>query len=53
MIIILERQDKKVPDVKVSWIYPPLINIQNFKDKAKDYQVRHVLDAVDKLEEEK
>jgi hypothetical protein len=38
---------------KVSWIYPPLINIQNFKDKAKDYQVRHVLDAVDKLEEEK
>jgi len=38
---------------KVSWIYPPLINIQNFKGKAKDYQVRQVLDAVDKLEEEK
>ena len=38
---------------KVSWIYPPLINVQNFKGKAKDYQVRQVLDAVDKLEEEK
>jgi len=38
---------------KVSWIYPPLINVQNFKGKAKDYQVRQVLDAVDKMEEEK
>ena len=38
---------------KVSWIYPPLINVQNFKGKAKDYQVRQVLNAVDKLEEEK
>jgi len=38
---------------KVSWIYPPLINIQNFKGKAKDYQVRQVLDAGDKLEEGK
>ena len=38
---------------KVPWIYPPLINIQNFKGKAKEYQVRQVLDAVDKLEEEK
>ena len=36
---------------KVSWIYPPLINIQNFKGKVKDYQARQVLDAVDKLEE--
>jgi len=25
---------------KVPWIYPPLINIQNFKGKAKEYQVR-------------
>lgn len=32
---------------KVSWIYPPLINVQNFKPKAKDYQVRQVLDAID------
>jgi len=38
---------------KVSWIYPPLINIQNFKGKAKDYQVKQVLDVVDKLEEGK
>ncbi len=38
---------------KVSWIYPPLINVQNFKGKAKDYQVRQVLDAIDKLEEGK
>ncbi len=36
---------------KANWIYPPLINVQNFKGKAKDYQVRQVLDAVDKLEE--
>lgn len=38
---------------KVSWIYPPLINIQNFKGKAKEYQVRQVLAAIDKLEDEK
>ena len=38
---------------KVNWIYPPLINVQKFKGKAKDYQVRQVLNAIDKLEEEK
>jgi hypothetical protein len=38
---------------KVNWIYPPLINVQNFKGKAKDYQIRQVLNAIDKLEEEK
>ena len=38
---------------KAPWIYPPLINIQNFKGKAKEYQVRQVLGAIDKLEEEK
>lgn len=38
---------------KVSWVYPPLINIQNFKGKAKEYQVRQVLNAIEKLEGEK
>jgi len=38
---------------KVPWIYPPLINIQNFKGKAKEYQVKQVLGAIDKLEDEK
>ena len=38
---------------KVNWIYPPLINIQNFKGKAKTYHVRQVLVAIDKMEEEK
>jgi hypothetical protein len=38
---------------KVHWISPPLINIQNFKGKAKEYQVRQVLTAIDKLESEK
>jgi hypothetical protein len=38
---------------KAPWIYPPLINIQNFKGKAKEYQVKQVLGAIDKLEEEK
>jgi hypothetical protein len=37
----------------VNWVYPPLINVQNFKGKVKDYQVRQVLYAIDKLEEEK
>jgi len=38
---------------KVNWVYPPLINIQNFKGKAKEYQVRQVLNAIEKLEGEK
>ncbi|CAB1076203.1 hypothetical protein D1AOALGA4SA_4000 [Olavius algarvensis Delta 1 endosymbiont] len=32
---------------KVPWIYPPIVNIQSFKEKAKDYQVRQVLNAID------
>ncbi|MDQ1239481.1 MAG: hypothetical protein QG577_1667 [Thermodesulfobacteriota bacterium] len=38
---------------KVPWITPPLINIQNFKGKAKEYQVRQVLGAIEELEDEK
>ncbi len=38
---------------KVDWIYPPLINIQGPGGKAKDYQVRQVLGAIDRLEDEK
>ena len=38
---------------KVPWIHPPLIDIQNFKGKAKEYQVRQVLAAIDQLENEK
>lgn len=38
---------------KVPWIYPPLINIQNFRGKAKEYQVRQVLDAIHHLEDNK
>ena len=37
---------------KVNWIRPPLINIQNLKGKAKEYQVRQVLDAIDKSKDE-
>ena len=36
---------------KAPWISPPIINIQNFKGKAKDYQVRQVLHAIDQREE--
>jgi len=32
---------------KVPWISPPIVNIQSFKGKAKDYQVRQVLKAID------
>jgi len=38
---------------KVPWISPPLINIQNFNSKAKEYQVRQVLAAIDKMEKQK
>jgi len=38
---------------KATWIYPPLINIQNFKGKAKEYQVKQTLDAIDRMEEER
>ena len=38
---------------KTPWIGDPRINIQDQKGKAKTYQVRQVLLAIDKLKEEK
>jgi hypothetical protein len=38
---------------KMPWAGDPRVNIQNDKGKAKAYQVRQVLLAVDKLREEK
>lgn len=35
---------------KTPWVGDPRINIQNNKGKAKAYQVRQVLLAIDKLE---
>ena len=35
---------------KTPWQGDPRINIQNYKGKAKSYQVKQVLLAVDKLE---
>lgn len=37
---------------KTPWIGNPRINIQNDKGKAKVYQVKQVLLAIDKLEEQ-
>jgi hypothetical protein len=37
---------------KTPWIGDPRINIQDDKGKAKAYQVRQVLLAIDKLKEE-
>jgi hypothetical protein len=37
---------------KTPWMGDPRINIQNDKGKAKAYQVRQVLLAIDKLTEE-
>jgi hypothetical protein len=36
---------------KTSWLGDPRVNIQNDKGKAKTYQVRQVLLAIDKLKE--
>lgn len=36
---------------KTPWPGDPRVNIQNSKGKAKPYQVRQVLDAIDKLRE--
>jgi hypothetical protein len=36
---------------KTPWIGDPRINIQNEKGKAKAYQVRQVLQAIEKLED--
>ena len=38
---------------KTPWIGDPRINIQDAKGKAKPYQVRQVLLAIDKLEQMK
>jgi hypothetical protein len=37
---------------KMPWVGDPRINIQNSKGKAKVYQVRQVLAAIDKLHDE-
>lgn len=36
---------------KVPWVLPPLRNIQGSKGKAKPYQVKQVLEAIDCMEE--
>jgi hypothetical protein len=38
---------------KTPWLGDPRVNIQNDKGKAKPYQVRQVLDAVQKLKDPK
>ncbi len=38
---------------KTPWIGDPRINIQDEKGKAKAYQVKQVLSAIDKLEQQK
>lgn len=38
---------------KTPWLGDPRVNIQNDKGKAKAYQVRQVLLAIDKLKERK
>ena len=36
---------------KTPWVGDPRVNIQNDRGKAKPYQVRQVLQAIDKLRE--
>ena len=36
---------------KTPWIGDPRVNIQNAKGKAKPYQVRQVLQAIEKLDD--
>ncbi|UVE69399.1 toxin HicA [Burkholderia pyrrocinia] len=38
---------------KTPWQGDPRVNIQNDRGKAKAYQVRQVLDAIDRLKEQK
>lgn len=38
---------------KTPWLGDPRVNIQNDKGKAKAYQVRQVLLAIDKLKEQR
>ena len=45
------RQDGSSHDIfKTPWPGDPRVNIQNAKGKAKPYQVRQILQAVDKLQ---
>jgi len=37
---------------RMPWRGDPCVNIQNFKGKAKPYQVRQVLKAINRLKEE-
>ncbi len=47
----LPRQDGSSHAIfKTPWAGDPRVNIQNAKGKAKPYQVRQVLQAIDKLE---
>lgn len=41
------------PIFKTPWQGDPRVNIQNDHGKAKAYQVRQVLDAIDRLKEQK
>ena len=38
---------------KTPWVGDPRVNIQNSKGKAKPYQVRQVLQAIDRIEVDK
>ena len=38
---------------KTPWRGDPRVNIQDFGGKAKEYQVRQVLEAIDRIEENK
>ena len=46
------RQEGSHVIYKTPWQGDPRINVQNDKGKAKAYQVRQVLKAIEKLEEE-
>ena len=37
---------------KTPWAGDPRVNIQNWKGKAKDYQVKHVFLAIERIEYE-
>lgn len=55
-IITLERRAKQVADtesIPPPWQGDPRANIQSDKGKAKAYQVRQVLKAINRLEAQK
>ena len=52
VIITLARQESSSHRIyKTPWLGDPRVNIQNDKGKAKAYQVRQVLKAIDKMED--